>query len=292
MQPRHLALVLLVMVLYGSAYPVGKIGTLDAPPLFLSSMRVFCVFLFFLPFFRLRLPPIHLIIPLFGFSISMGVCTYAFMYYSLSSTSLVAPIVIGAQLAIPFGLILSLIFLNERISKAKWFMIFISFTGIVVIAFDPKFIDERLALFFCILMAFFYSAANMMARYLNEIDTSVLNGWCNFIAFFPLILLSNYIDGNTFSILLQLNTSTFLVILHASLVVSVIGHAGMFYLYRFYPVNVVLPFYSLFPVFGIILTYLMFNEILTLQQLIGGFMVVGSVYLIHVLNKKEALLKA
>jgi len=51
MQPKHLALVLLVMVLYGSAYPVGKIGTLDAPPLFLSAMRVLCVFLFFLPFF-------------------------------------------------------------------------------------------------------------------------------------------------------------------------------------------------------------------------------------------------
>jgi len=50
MQPKHLALVLLVMVLYGSAYPVGKIGTLDAPPLFLSAMRVLCVF-FILPSF-------------------------------------------------------------------------------------------------------------------------------------------------------------------------------------------------------------------------------------------------
>ena len=107
MQPKHLALVLLVMVLYGSAYPVGKIGILDAPPLFLSSMRVLCVFLFFLPFFKFRLPPRQLILPLVGFAGSMGVCTYAFMYYALSFTSLVAPIIIGAQLAIPFGLILS-----------------------------------------------------------------------------------------------------------------------------------------------------------------------------------------
>ena len=286
MQPKHLALVLLVMVLYGSAYPVGKIGTLDAPPMFLAAMRVLCVFLFFLPFFQFKLPPSRLFLPLLGFSLSMGVCTYAFMYYALSFTSLVAPIVIGAQLAIPFGLILSLIFLNEKVSFFKWILILTSFIGIIVIAYDPAFIDERIALIFCILMAFFYASANMMARYLNEIDTSVLNGWCNFFAFFPLLIGSIFFDGNTLTIIIELNLSTILVILHASLIVSVIGHAGMFYLYRFYPVNMVLPFYSLFPIFGIILTYLMFDEVITTQQLIGGFLVIGSVYLIHVENKK------
>ena len=175
MQPKHLALVLLVMVLYGSAYPVGKIGTLDAPPLFLSAMRVLCVFLFFLPFFKFRLPPRQLYLPLVGFAASMGVCTYAFMYYALSFTSIVAPIIIGAQLAIPFGLILSLIFLKEEISLFKWTLIFFAFAGIVVIAYDPNFINERIALIFCILMAFFYALANMMARRLKDIDTSVLN---------------------------------------------------------------------------------------------------------------------
>lgn len=138
-------------------------------------------------------------------------------------------------------------------------------------------------------MSFFYAMANMMARHLKEIDTSVLNGWCNFIAFFPLIIASYFIDGNPIDIISNLENSTFIVILHASLVVSVVGHAGMFYLYRFYPVATVLPFYSLFPIFGIILTYLMFKEVLTMQQFIGGVMVIGSVYLIHQINKKEAL---
>ena len=91
----------------------------------------------------------------------MGVCTYAFMYYALSFTSIVAPIIIGAQLAIPFGLILSLIFLKEEISLFKWTLIFFAFAGIIVIAYDPNFINERIALIFCILMAFFYALANL-----------------------------------------------------------------------------------------------------------------------------------
>jgi drug/metabolite transporter (DMT)-like permease len=34
----------------------------------------------------------------------------------------------------------------------------------------------------------------------------------------------------------------------------------------------------------------MFKEVLTMQQFIGGVMVIGSVYLIHQINKKEALI--
>ena len=61
----------------------------------------------------------------------------------------------------------------------------------------------------------------------------------------------------------------------------------MFYLYKFYPVSKVLPFYSLFPIFGIVLTILMFNELLSMYEIIGGILVMGSAYLIHKENNKE-----
>ncbi len=80
--------------------------------------------------------------------------------------------------------------------------------------------------------------------------------------------------------------NTALLILHASLVVSVIGHGFLFYLYRFYTVATVLPFYSLFPIFGIIFTFIIFIEVPNLYELIGGIIVIGSVYLIHLENKK------
>ena len=150
---KHLLILLFIAIAHGSAFPFTKLVLNDSvPPILMASLRMGLVLAILIPFWKFKIPEKKYLPSLIAFSISMGVCTYAFMYYSLSNTSLVAPIVIGAQLAIPFGLILSLIFLNERISTRKWFMIFISFTGIVVIAFDPKFIDERLALFFCILM--------------------------------------------------------------------------------------------------------------------------------------------
>ena len=79
-----------------------------------------------------------------------------------------------------------------------------------------------------------------------------------------------------------------ITVIHASLFVSLIGHGGLFYLYKYYPVSSVLPFYSLFPIFGIILTFFIFLEIPGIFEIVGGSIVVGSVYLIHLENKKKA----
>ena len=111
MQSKHLILVLIIMVLYGSSYPVGKLGIDIIPPLLFTALRLGLIFLVFLPFFRLKLPKKHLLMPLIGFSLAMGIGTYVTMYYALEQLSIVAPIIIGAQLSIPFGLILPKIFL-------------------------------------------------------------------------------------------------------------------------------------------------------------------------------------
>ena len=55
----------------------------------------------------------------------------------------------------------------------------------------------------------------------------------------------------------------------------------MFYLYKFYPVGQVMPFYALFPVFGIILSFFIFGEIPTLLVAIGGIIVVTSVFFLQ-----------
>ena len=66
--------------------------------------------------------------------------------------------------------------------------------------------------------------------------------------------------------------------------ISILGHMMMFYLYKFYPVGKVLPFYALFPVFGLILTFFIFGEIPTIIMVSGGIIVITSVYLLQKIN--------
>jgi O-acetylserine/cysteine efflux transporter len=54
-----------------------------------------------------------------------------------------------------------------------------------------------------------------------------------------------------------------------------------------YPVNRVFPFYALFPVFGVLLTFIIFYEIPTLITFIGGVIVIVATYFI---NKENLIL--
>ena len=237
MQSKHLILVLIIMVLYGSSYPVGKLGIDTIPPLLFTALRLGLIFLAFLPFFKLKLPEKHLLRPLLGFSLAMGIGTYVTMYYALEQLSIVAPIIIGAQLSIPFGLMLSLVFLREKISLRRWVLIFLSFIGIVIIAYDPRIIDDKFGLLLVIVMAFFYALSNLMARVLKEVDTATLNGWHGLIAFIPVAVLTLVFEGNPLNYLTPINGLAVFTVFHTALIVSAIGHAGMFYLYKFYPIS-------------------------------------------------------
>ena len=279
--------VLLIMILYGSSYPIAKLGINTIPPLLFTALRVGLIFIAFLPFFRFRLPEKKLIKPLIAFSLIMGIGTYAILYYALERLTIVAPVIIGSQTAIPIGLLLSFFILNEKVSIKKWILIIISFLGIAIIAYDPRIVNDKFALLLIFGSSFFFALSNMMARVLNDVDTVVLNGWHGLISFIPLILLSFYFEGNPLNYLIPINGIAIFTVLHTALIVSVIGHAGMFYLYKFYPVTTVLPFYSLFPIFGIILTFIIFGETLSIHEVIGGILVIGSAYLIHSENKRE-----
>ena len=100
-------------------------------------------------------------------------------------------------------------------------------------------------------------------------------------------ILSIIFEGNPIKILFPISLNTVLLILHASLCVTLIGHSCIFYLYKFYDVATVLPFYSLFPIFGLLITFFIFFEIPNSYEFIGSLIVIGSIYLIHKENRKN-----
>ncbi len=66
-----------------------------------------------------------------------------------------------------------------------------------------------------------------------------------------------------------------------AMIISIFGHMMMFYLYKFYPVGMVMPFYSLFPIFGLILTFFIFGEVPSIITILGGIIVISSIYMLQ-----------
>ena len=279
---KHILLILIVMFFLGSAYPTGKLGVnASVPPILFGALRMAIVFICLIPFCKIGFPNKKYIFPLLAFSFSMGVGVNLFLYLSINASSIMSPLVIGAQLSNPIAIILSSAFIGESINYKKWVLIITSFLGIVLIGFDPKIAGEILGFLLICAMAFFYAASQVFSRYLKELDVKFTNATMGFIASITLFIASIVFEGNTIFYLEKLNLEAWLMVLHAGIFCSLFGHMSMFYLYKFYSVGQVLPFYALFPVFGMLLSFFIFGEIPTLIMLIGGIIVITSVFLLQ-----------
>ena len=270
------------MVAHGSAFPVAKLALNNSvPPILMASLRMGIVFIILIPFWKFKIPEKKYLKSLIVFSISMGVLVYVFMNLSLYYSSIISPIILGSQLAIPFGILASAIMLGENISSKKWLLILSSFIGILIIFFDPILANNFLGLFFASLMALSFGLAQVYSRELRNLDTSLLNAVVGLIGFLVLFIISYFIEGEIILNIVSINSNSWMLISYQAIVVSLGAHLLMFYLYKFYTVGKIFPFYSLFPIFGIILTFLVFGEVPTLLFILGGIIVITSVFFLH-----------
>ena len=279
---KHLLILLFIAFAYGSAFPITKLALNDSvPPILMASLRMGIVLIILIPFWRFKIPNKKNLPSLIAFSISMGVLVYVFMTLSLYHSSIISPVIVGSQLAIPFGVLLSGLMLGEKISQKKWVLVFCAFFGIVIIFFDPELANNFLGLFYAGLMALFFGLAQVYSRQLKSLDVSLTNAFTGLFGFIILLILSYFLEGDTILNIKSISNNTWAYISYQAIIVSLGAHLLMFYLYKFYTVGQIFPSYSLFPIFGIGLSFLIFGEIPTLLFLIGSIIVLTSVYLLH-----------
>jgi O-acetylserine/cysteine efflux transporter len=279
---KHLLILLFIAFAYGSAFPITKLALNDSvPPILMASLRMGIVLILLIPFWRFKIPNKKYLPSLIAFSISMGVLVYVFMTLSLYHSSIISPVIVGSQLAIPFGVLLSGLMLGEKISQKKWVLVFCAFFGIVIIFFDPELANNFIGLFYAGLMALFFGLAQVYSRQLKSLDVSLTNAFTGLFGFIILLILSYFVEGDTVLNIKSISNNTWAYISYQAIIVSLGAHLLMFYLYKFYTVGQIFPSYSLFPIFGIGLSFLIFGEIPTLLFLIGSIIVLTSVFLLH-----------
>jgi len=71
------------------------------------------------------------------------------------------------------------------------------------------------------------------------------------LALGPLTLLSVLFESCQWTGIRSADAGDWVVLLHAALLVSPVGHVGVFALDRHYPAAAVIPYYALMPVFGV-----------------------------------------
>ena len=279
---KHLLILLFIAIAHGSAFPITKLVLNDSvPPILMASLRMGLVLIILIPFWKFKIPEKKYLPYLISFSISMGVMVYVFMTLALYYSDIISPVIVGSQLAIPFSILASAFILNENISQKKWLLIFSAFIGVLIIFFDPKLVDNFLGLLFASLMALSFAFAQVFSRQLRNLDISLTNAYTGLFGFVVLLIVSYFIEGEIILTIQTISLNSWLLISYQAIVVSLGAHLLMFYLYKFYTIGQIFPSYSLFPIFGIALSFVIFGEVPSVMFILGGIIVIGSVFLLH-----------
>ena len=272
---------LAVMLLFGSSYPVGKIGVNNISALVFVTLRVGIMALALLPFLQIKTFNKENYKYILFFTVAMGLIVYPMIYLSLQYSISTSGIIILMQCSIPIGVLMSAFFLKENVSYKRWLIIGFVIFGVIIVGFDPLILQEPLGILFAVIGGFGYALASLFSKYLQRENPLNVNAWMAIITFPCLALLTLILEPDAIDQVLGMNQISIVTVLYSGLVLSCVAQVGMFWLYKYYDVQTVLPLYSLFPIFGILLTVLMLDEYLTDYIIIGTVIVISGNYILQ-----------
>jgi len=269
MHSRQYLALLLVAFIWGVNFAVVKIGLGHWPPLLFVGIRFVAVAAALAPFMR-RLPRGKLI-QVLGLSVSLGVLHFGTMFAGLRNLD-AATAAIAVQIQVPFAAILAAIVFQETLHWRRIAGILTAFAGVACLAGEVHFGGGQLgSLALVIVAACVWATSSVQIKLLgDEIEILNLNGWVALLAAPQTLLASYFLETGQLDAILNANLQAWSVIAYQAIFVSVIGYSIWYRMMRQFPVNQVMPFTLLVPLFGVLSGVVMLGEHPTFLMAVGG----------------------
>jgi len=284
MKPQHLLLALLITVIWGFNFVAAKTALDHFPTFEMLLLRFILLAVILFPFLRV---PRNKIRPVMAVGFMVGVLHFSLNFSGLGMSGDVSSAAIATQLFIPFGAILAIIFLGERIGIWRTMAIAAAFTGTVVISFDPVVVDHLDALLVVVISAVPMAITTIMLRRLTGVGPMQVQAWTAVVGIPAYLILTILFESGQVE---AIRTATFAPvagIVYATTAGSIIGHGGLYFLLKRYPVTWVNPLFLLAPVFAIFFGVTVYGDQPTLQILVGGFMTIAGVAIIAIRSARK-----
>jgi O-acetylserine/cysteine efflux transporter len=261
-----MAMALIVMVIWGFNFAVAKFGLREFSPMFLMCLRFAGVAVVLLPFVRV---PRGQMKEIFILSVLLGSLHFPLMFTGLTGVD-AATASIAIQLQVPFSSILAAVLYRDKLGWKRGLGMAISFAGVIVIAGEPRALDNTFYLGLVIVAALVFSIVNIQIKRIGDINGFALNGWMAVMAAPQLFVATLAMETGQWQ---QLKSATWLgwsSIAYMAVMVTIVSYLMWYPLVRKYPVNQTMPWTLLAPVFGVLSGILVLGEPMTPAMMIGG----------------------
>ena len=248
------------------------------PPLFFAAIRFAGIALVLAWFLR---PIPKNMGTLFLIAMGMGAFHFALLFVGLAHAEASAVSVVG-QLGVPFSTLMSMAFLGETVGWRRGLGIMMAFAGALLIAVDPNTFTFSFGLLYVVVAALVASGAGSLMKKMAPISALQMQAWIGLFSFAPLFAISGLTESGGWAAFTTGGWGVWAATLYAVVGVSVFGHGGFYSLIKKYDISLLSPLTLMTPVWGVVLSVVLLNEVLSLQLVVGAAISLGGVFVILV----------
>jgi O-acetylserine/cysteine efflux transporter len=157
----------------------------------------------------------------------------------------------------------------------------------MVIGFDPVIFANWEAPMLVIIASFMLSLNMVVVRTMTGVSAINLTFWTAAIGTLPLYFLSYLFEDGQMAAVQAAGWEEWTAIAFTAIGATVVGHGLGNYLIKHYPVSTIAPYYLLVPVFAVALGIVFWGDVMTLELMIGGALVMSGVTIITLRSAKK-----
>jgi len=287
MKPAHVLLAIFICLIWGINFVVAKSTLAYMPPFFLLAIRLAISAIVLLPFLRKPELPLSQI---FRISITLTVWHFGTMFIALGIGLESSVAVVIDQMRVPFAVVLGYFIFGESINKRSAFGIMLAIIGTFVITGSPNVSNNYLPMWVMLSSSAAWAFYNVQVKNLKDVHMLSFIGWISLFGAPQLFIISAIFEHGQVASLLVSPVESALSLLYMAVFVTIVGHGSWYYLLQKHPINLVVPYSLLTPIFGMAASVVLLNEELSWHIVLGALFTLAGVATI-VVTKKPASLK-
>ncbi|WP_341861660.1 EamA family transporter [Gymnodinialimonas sp. 57CJ19] len=275
MPPRDLALVLCVILAWGSNFTAMKMVLEELPPLLFVGLR----FAILIPLIALFPRPASWR-AIIAIGILVNMCQFGFLFMAMRAdvTAGLASLILQSQA--PLTIILAALVFGERVSWPQVAGIALACLGLAGfgIAGGGNITLIGLALVLC--GALSWAFGNLVFRRLPGVNMAALFIWSSLVPPLPMLGLSWAFEGPTpFATIATMGLTGWAGVVYVAVISTIIGYSIWGGLLSRHPAAMVTPFALGIPVVGILTAWLVLGETLGALEAVSGVVILAGIAL-------------
>ena len=282
----HLALVLTICLAWAINFLTSAAALREIPPLLFTALRLLPLSVLLLPW--MTPPPRSGRLTLVTVALCNGALHFGLSFWSIREAGNIASPAIVLQSYIPMAVVLAVVFLGEKIGWRTWAGIAVSFTGVLVLGFDPIVLQAPFALFLTLTSALSLAVGTVVMRRLTGMNPIGVQGWTALIAIGPLLLWSLGVEEGQWEAIRSASAVAWFGVAWATVAASLLGHSLFYWLVQRHPVSTLTPYLLISPVIAVALGIAVWGDRPGPRLYLGAAMVLGGVLFISLRAKVRA----